>query len=128
MDDVDLEHEWQPDLEVAVKEPSGATQVGTRKSYISSFMGKRVANTYVVEELGPGWRVVYSSTPDSTVDASTEITCEETPAGSRVTMSVTANPKGALRFIPKALMEKAAKDQLEATLRRLKKCVERIPE
>jgi hypothetical protein len=116
MDDVDLEHEWQPDLEVAVKEPSGATQVGTRKSYISSFMGKRVANTYVVEELGPGWRVVYSSTPDSTVDASTEST------------SVTANPKGALRFIPKALMEKAAKDQLEATLRRLKKCVERIPE
>ena len=37
-----------------------------------------------------------------------------------VTMSVEAKPKGALRFLPKAMLEAASRDEMEATMARLK--------
>ncbi len=126
LDDVDREHEWQPHLEAAQKDPPGPSQVGTRKRYVSSFLGRRTENTYVVQEMGPGWRIVYATTPDSSVDATSEIVCEATPDGTRVTMAVEASPRGALRLVPSASLEKAARDQLESMLTRLKERLEAV--
>ena len=120
LDDVEVEMEWQPNLREVEQIPPGPSVVGSKKRYVSEFMGKRVENTYEVVEMGPGWRVVYESTPDSALDATTEIRCEEVGTGTRVTMVVTGRPKGALRLLPKALLEKTSRDELEASLKRLK--------
>jgi carbon monoxide dehydrogenase subunit G len=126
LDDVDREHEWQPRLESATKDPPGPSQVGTRKSYVSEFLGRRTENTYVVREMGPGWRIVYATTSDSTVDATSEVECEATSDGTMVTMSVEASPRGALKLIPSAALEKAARDQLAAMLTLLKERLEAV--
>ena len=120
MDDVSREHEWQPNLRSAEQHPPGPSTVGTRKHYVSDFMGRAIENTYVVTELEPGRRIAYQTDKDSTIDAKTEIVCEADGAGTSVTMSVEAKPKGALRFLPKAMLEAASRDEMEATMARLK--------
>ncbi|MEE2900174.1 MAG: hypothetical protein VX815_17065, partial [Gemmatimonadota bacterium] len=42
MDDVRLEHEWQPNLRDAEQAPPGAAAVGTRRHYVTDFMGRPV--------------------------------------------------------------------------------------
>ena len=120
MDDVDREHEWQPNLREAEQIPPGPTAVGTRKRYVSDFMGKRVENTYEVIELEAGRRVVYRTTRDSSIDATSEVICEPVPGGTRVTMFVEGKPTGLLRFVPKKLMEKVYQEELAASLKQLK--------
>ena len=67
LDNIDEEMTWQPNPREVEQIPPGPSVVGSKKRYVSEFMGKRVENTYEVVEMGPGWRVVYQSTPDSTL-------------------------------------------------------------
>lgn len=124
MDDVHREHEWQPNLREAEQTPSGATAVGSRKRYVSDFMGKRVENTHEVVALETGRRVVYRTTPDSSIDATTEVRCDPVGDGTRVTMSVQGKPTGVLRFVPKKMMDKVYQQELAASLKQLKACLE----
>ena len=124
MDDVALEHEWQPSLREASQDPPGPTRVGTRKRYVSEFLGRRVENTYVATAVDPARRVAYASTPDSTVKATMEITWDDADGGTRVTLTVDGKPTGALRFVPRALLEEAWQRQLRTTLDRLKERLE----
>jgi hypothetical protein len=57
MDDVSREHEWQPNLRSAKQDPPGPTEVGTRKHYVSRFMGRDLRNIYTVTEFESGSRV-----------------------------------------------------------------------
>ena len=68
MDDVQREPEWQPQLNEAEQIPAGPTAVGTRRRYVSEFMGKRLENTYVVEVYEPNERLVVTTTKDSVLD------------------------------------------------------------
>jgi len=120
MDDVNREREWQPNLQIAEIDPPGPTAIGSRKRYVSRFLGKDVTNTYVVTELEPGRRVVYETEAGSTIDARSEILCEAEGAGTKVTMFVDGKPKGVLRFVPRAVLETAYRDELNTTLGRLK--------
>lgn len=120
MDDVSLEHEWQPQLLEAEQTPPGTTAVGTRRRYVSDFLGRRVTNTYVVELYEPGRRVVLQSTPDSVVRARTDIRWEAVGEGTRVTMALEGTPTGVLRFVPKALLEATFEKEVASTLERLK--------
>jgi uncharacterized membrane protein len=124
MDDIHLEREWQPNLQSAEQDPPGPTTVGTRKRYVSRFLGREVENTYVVTELEPGRRVVYETERGSTLDARSEIVCEPTGTGTIVTMLIDGKPKGVLRFVPAKVLEAASRDELDATLRRLKERLE----
>lgn len=124
LDDIEREREWQPNLREVEQVPPGPSSVGTRKRYVSEFMGKRVENTYEVVEMGPGWRVVYRSTPDSALDATTEVRCEADGESTRVTMRVSGRPTGALRLLPARLVEKTSRDELVASLERLKNVLE----
>ena len=124
LDDVESEREWQPNLREVQKTPPGPSAVGTKKRYVSQFLGKRIENTYEVIEMGPGWRIVYRTTPDSFVEATSEVRCEPEGDGTRVTMVVTARPGGALRLVPKKLMEKASVEELRDSLERLKALLE----
>ena len=124
MDDISREHEWQPNLLSAEQDPPGSSTVGTRKRYVSRFLGKEVANTYVVTELDAGRRVAYETEPGSTVDARSEMILATEGDGTRVTMFVEGKPKGVLRFVPAAMLEAAYRNELNSTLGRLKERLE----
>jgi carbon monoxide dehydrogenase subunit G len=120
MDDVDRESEWQPSIQEAFKDPPGPTTVGTRKRYLSEFMGRRIENTYVTREFEPNRRVVYETTPDSILRARAELRFETVGDATQVTMAFEGKVTGPLRFVPKRLLEKVYREELEATLALLK--------
>jgi len=124
MDDVSLEHEWQPNLHTAEQDPPGPSRVGTHKRYVTKFLGREVANTYVVREIEPGRRVVYETTKDSAIAATSEITWERIGSGTRVTMVIEGKPKGVLKLIPRKVLEAAYREQLESALQSLKERLE----
>lgn len=124
MDDVAREHEWQPSLLNASQDPPGPTRVGTRKHYVSEFLGKRVENTYEAVEVDPGRRVVYRTTSDSTLQATSVVEWDDADGSTRITLSVDGRPTGVLRFMPGKVIEEASLRQLRETLRRLKECLE----
>ena len=120
MNDVYREKEWQPGIQEAYQDPPGEMAVGTRKRYVSEFLGRRVENTYVTKVFDRDRRVVYETTPDSVLRARVELVFESAGSGTRVTMAVQARPTGVLRFIPKALLEGTARKDLESSLLLLK--------
>jgi carbon monoxide dehydrogenase subunit G len=124
MDDVDREREWQPSIQEAHKDPPGDTAVGTRKRYVSEFLGRRIENTYVTQVFELDQRVVYETTSDSVMRARAELGFEPAGSGTQVTMTVDAKPTGILRFIPRTLLEGTARNELETSLGLLKKQLE----
>ena len=124
MDDVAREKEWQPGIQEAYKDPVGPTEVGTRKRYVSEFMGRRLENTYVTRLFEPNKRVAYESTPDSVIRAKVLLRFDSMDGRTKVTMAVQGKPTGVLRFIPQALLEGAFRKELEGSLGLLKKRLE----
>ncbi len=124
MDDVSREGEWQPNLVEATQTPPGPTRLGSRKSYASQFMGRRVENTYEVVVWQPDERVVYQTTPESALQAAVEVTFEAIGASTQVTMRVDGTVGGPLKLVPKRLLERAQRKELEASLERLKTILE----
>lgn len=125
MNDVSREPEWQPQLIEAEQSPAGATEVGSRRRYVSEFMGKQLVNTYVVKVYEPNTRLVVETTKDSVLDATSEILWETVPEGTRVTMVLEGRPKGALRFVPASILESTFEKEVMTTLKRLKERLER---
>jgi len=124
MDDVSREPEWQPQLIEAEQIPSGPATVGTKRRYVSEFLGKRVENTYVVKVYEPNTRLVVKTTTDSVLDATSDIRWEAVPEGTRVTMALDGRPRGALRFVPARVMESTFEKEIATTLKRLKERLE----
>ena len=124
MDDIAREPEWQPSLKMAEQEPPGPSRVGTTKRYVSEFMGREIENTYVVREVEPGRHLVYETTPDSAVDARTEIEWTPEGMGTRVTMTLEGSPKGFMKLVPTRVLEAAYQKELSAALSRLKERIE----
>ena len=124
MDDISREHEWQGHLVEASQTPPGPTQVGSRRRYVSEFMGKRLQNTYVVQELDRGHRVVCRSTDDSAISAMSVLTWSPEGNGTRVSMALEGEAGGALRFVPSRMIEAAFKKEVDSALARLKALLE----
>jgi hypothetical protein len=124
MDDVSREHEWQSHLVEASQTPPGPTQVGSRRRYVSEFMGKRLQNTYVVQELDRGHRIVCRSTDDSAISATSVLTWSPEGNGTRVSMALEGEAGGALRFVPNQMIEAAFKKEVDSALLRLKAVLE----
>jgi carbon monoxide dehydrogenase subunit G len=124
MDDVSREHEWQPNITEASKEPPGETAVGTRKRYMSLFLGKRIENTYVTKIFDRNRHVVYETTPDSVLQARAELRWEVEGDGTRVTMGFQGKVGGVLRFVPKGILDATYKNELASTLDLLKERLE----
>ncbi len=124
MDDVGRENEWQPNLQSAKQEPPVATAVGTRRHYVSGFLGREIKNSYEVTVLEPNRLVRLESLPGSTVSATNEIRWAGEGTGTRVTMTVEGKPKGALRFVPDAVIEAAFRSHMKDSLSLLKQRLE----
>lgn len=124
MDDVTREHEWQPNIVEATKEPPGETGVGTRKRYVSLFMGKRIENVYETKIFEVNRRAVYETVGGSVLQAQAELSFQEEGEATRVTMSFQGKVGGVLRFVPKGIMEATYKNELASTLRLLKERLE----
>ena len=127
MDDVSREREWQPALIEAEKIPPGATVVGTRKRYVSEFMGRRIENTYVTTHFEPDRRVAYETTSDSAVRAKMEVRFDEAGTGTRVTVAFDGTLTGPLRLIPRPLLESVYRKELKTALDLLKQRLEGNP-
>ena len=124
MDDVTREREWQPNIIEAHKEPPGPTVVGTRKRYMSRFMGKRIENTYVTRVFEQNRRVVYETTSDSVLQARVELLWDTVGTGTQVTMSLEGKVGGVLRFVPGRVLDATYRKELESTLVLLKERLE----
>lgn len=124
MDDVTHEPEWQPQLVEVEQIPPGPTGPGTRRRYVTEFLGKRLENTYVVLAYDPNRKVVLQTTPDSVLEASSEIRWEEVDDGTRVTMILDGTVSGPLRFVPDALLEATFEKEVRSALARLKERLE----
>jgi carbon monoxide dehydrogenase subunit G len=124
MDDVSREGEWQPSIIEAHKDPPGKTAIGTRKYYISEFMGRRIENTYVTTLFEPNERVSYETTPDSVLRAKVDLRFEPAGAGTRVTMAFRGKLTGPLRFIPQGILEGVYHKEMKSSLALLKQRLE----
>ena len=124
MDDISLEREWQPNLRSASQSPPGEVRVGTKKIYVSEFLGRTLKNVYVVQELDPGRRVVQSTDRGSSADVTSEVTWEPVEDGTRVTIKVEARPAGLMKLVPTSILEAATISELEASLARLRERLE----
>ena len=124
MDDVSREHEWQPNLVEADQTPPGPTRLGTVKRYVSEFMGRRIENAYQVVVFQPDERVVYQTSDASALQAAVEVTWQAEGGGTRVTMRVDGSVGGPLKLIPKRLLARTQRKELEASLERLKDILE----
>jgi len=125
MDDISREVEWQSSLVEAMQTPPGPTAVGTRKRYVSEFMGKKIVNTYVVEVYEPNRRIVATTTDDSILKATSDLRWTDEEGGTRVTMGLEGSAAGPLRFLPASLIEATFEREVKTTLSRLKECLER---
>lgn len=124
MDDVAREPDWQPGILEARKDPPGETTVGTRKQYVSEFMGRRIQNTYVTTAFDRDRQVTYETTPDSVLQAKVDLHFEPVEEGTRVTMAVRGKPSGPLRFVPQGILEGVFRKELESSLRLLRDLLE----
>ena len=124
MDDIDREHEWQPNLRAASQEPRGPVGVGTLKRYTTVFMKQERQNVYRVTEYEMYAHVVYESTPESATNATSEVRWDQVPDGTKVTMTIDATPGPALKLVPKKVLEKATTQELERVLEKLRVVLE----
>lgn len=124
MDDVSREGDWQPNLRSASQDPPGPSRVGTRKRYVSEFLGREIENTYVVLEVEPGRRLVSETTPESAASVRTEVTWEREGGGTCVTTTVEGKPRGFMKLMPRTVLEAAYRTELSSSLRRLKERLE----
>lgn len=125
MDDVSREHEWQPGIREAWKEPPGPTAVGTKKTYRSRFLGRQIQNTYVVRVFEANRHVVYETTADSALRGRAELRWAPSGDGTRVSMSFEGKVEGGpLRFVPQRMLEGAYRKELEKTLELLRSRLE----
>ena len=124
MQDISREHEWQPNLREAEQTPEGKAGVGTRRRYVSEFMGRRFENIYVNTEYEPNRKVAYESAAESDTNAKGEISWEPVDGGTKVTMRFTAEVGGMLRLVPKSLITQVGKKELGEALARVKALLE----
>lgn len=124
MDDVAREPEWQPGLRLAEQSPPGPSRPGTRKRYVSDFMGREVENTHVVTEVVPGRRLVTETTPDSAIDGRYEIEIDPEGVGARVSLTFEGRPRGRAAALGSRVLERTYAKELRASLERLKAVIE----
>ena len=124
MQDISREHEWQPNLREAEQVPEGEPSVGTKRRYVSEFMGRRFENVYVNTVYEPYRRVAYTTTPESDTQATGEVVWEAVDGGTRVTMRVQADVGGVLKLVPKGVIASVGRKELSDSLARVKALLE----
>lgn len=124
MQDMEKEREWQPNLRRAYQEPPGEPEVGTRRRYVSEFMGKEVENVYEYTSYEVNRRVAYRSAGESAVESSGEVRWEPLGDRTRVTMRAEVELGGLFKFLPASLVSSVGRKELRESLERLKRILE----
>jgi carbon monoxide dehydrogenase subunit G len=120
MGNIENEREWQPGVRQAEQIPPGPQRVGTRRRYVTSFLGKKFKNEYVNTIYERPYHVVYESTPESDLQAMGDITVQAVAGGTLVTMRIEVGIPRALKLVPRKMVEKASQKELVSSLQRLK--------
>jgi Polyketide cyclase / dehydrase and lipid transport len=100
--------------------------VGSQVAFVATFLGRRLAYTYAIEEFDPGERLVMR-TADGPFAMETTYTWEDTPRGStRMTLRNRGEPTGFSK-IAAPIMAKAMRRANRKDLQRIKEILESRP-
>lgn len=124
MDDIASERLWQPGIREAHQDPPGVQKVGTKRRYVTSFLGKKFKNEYVNTIYERPRHVAYESTEESDLQARGNITIEPVAGGTLVTMELDVETPRALKLLPRKAVEQASQKELAKSLARLKDLLE----
>jgi uncharacterized membrane protein len=114
---------WYRNIKAVEWKTPRPVTVGTRVAFVAHFLGRRLAYTYEVTELGPGRRLV-QGTCDGPFPMETTYTWEDRPGGgTRMTLRNRGRPSGFAK-LPGPLMAAAIGRANRADLRRLKAILE----
>lgn len=124
INDIDQEPRWQPGIKEAEQDPPGPQKVGTRKRYVTTFMGKKFRNEYVNTRFERPYAVDYESVPGSDLQARGSVTVEPVAGGTLVTMVLDVETPRALKVVPKKMVDQRSHKELVQSLERLKALLE----
>jgi hypothetical protein len=100
--------------------------VGSQVAFVATFLGRRLAYTYAIEEFDPGERLVMR-TADGPFAMETTYTWEDTPRGStKMTLRNRGEPTGFSK-IAAPIMAKAMRRANRKDLQRIKEILESRP-
>jgi hypothetical protein len=97
-------------------------RVGSRLSFVASFLGRRLAYTYEVVDLVPGSKLTMS-TQQGPFPMETTYTWEDTPRGTRMTLRNSGEPSGFSK-VGAPLLTQAMRRANEKDLARLRRELE----
>lgn len=114
---------WYENIKAVNWETEPPLAVGSRLSFVATFLGRRLAYTYELRELVPGERLVMS-TAEGPFPMETTYTWEDTPAGAtRMRLRNRGEPSGFSR-IAAPMMARAMRRANTKDLERLKEILE----
>lgn len=114
---------WYENIKAVDWETEPPLAVGSRLSFVATFLGRRLAYTYELLELVPGERLVMS-TAEGPFPMETTYTWEDTPAdGTRMRLRNRGEPSGFSR-IAAPIMARAMRRANTKDLERLKEILE----
>lgn len=114
---------WYENIKAVDWETEPPLAVGSRLSFVATFLGRRLAYTYELRELVPGERLVMS-TAEGPFPMETTYTWEDTPAGgTRMRLRNRGEPSGFSR-IAAPIMARAMRRANTKDLERLKEILE----
>ena len=115
--------QWYANIESVEWRTDPPVGVGSEMDFVARFLGRRIAYTYLVEELVPGERLVMA-TAQGPFPMRTEYTWEPAGDGTHMTLRNTGRPSG-FASVAAPIMEAAIRRATSKDLARLAQIVER---
>ena len=125
--DPDKATAWYENINAVGWETEPPLQVGSRLSFVASFLGRRLAYTYEIREFAPGERLVMS-TSEGPFPMETTYSWVDTPeGGTLMRLRNRGEPSGFSR-IAAPMMARAMRKANAKDLRRLREILEGSPD
>jgi hypothetical protein len=121
--DPDNDLSWYDNIKEVTWITDKPAQVGTKVARVAQFMGKRIAYTYLVEELVPGERLVMRAV-DSPFPMTTTYTWRDVDGGTHMDLRNQGEPTGFFGKLTAGLMARQMRSATTKDLAKLKGLME----
>ncbi len=121
--DPDQDTSWYVNIKEVTWLSDKPARVGTQVARVAEFMGKRIAYTYVIDELVSGERLVMRAV-DSPFPMKTTYTWEDCEGGTRMVLRNEGSPEGFFGSLMAPLMAMQMRSATTKDLAKLKRLLE----